>query len=458
MACGGGGGVTGSFALTVDERDPATMNQTVYGRWNGFQRTMLQWNALHPYNAVHGLRLPGPVDLERLQWVVGAVVEQRGLTGFMPEPAVYRYAGGAMQGTIRQLPAEGDALASLNREIEVQLNTPFTFTAPGDPFRFIVAVEPAGAWLALVYFHPIADAEGIVWLMRDIATAYRDPTCLAGLESWNRVPRRQDLTILRRPGLLLRWLAGLPRAIRSARSSHRPAYRDHADQHNGFRFLALPPPTLPRLLALAKSWGVTLNDLFLAAILLAVSPWAKGRFDAPRRRLVSVASIVNTRRELGVESEQAFGLALGSFRVAHEVPPSVGLEAVARAVQQQTGRAKRSRSFLATPLQLAVARFFFGLSSPARQQKFYLKSQPLCAGLTNLNLNALWQPAVGSASLDYYRAVSTGPAAPLVFSITTAGERLNVGVSYRATVFLNSDIERVQDDFQHGLRSAVLNE
>jgi NRPS condensation-like uncharacterized protein len=434
------------------------MNQTVSGRWNGFQRTMLQWNALHPYNAVHVLRLSGPVDLERLRWVVNAVVEQRGLTGFMPEPAGYRYAGGALQGTIRQLPAGGDALGTLNRAIEAQLNTPFTFNTPGDPFRFFVMIEPAGAWLALVYFHSIADAEGIVRLLRDIATAYRDPTRLAGIERWNRVPERHDLTMLRRPGLLLRWLAGLPRAIRSARSSHRPAYCDHADHRNGFRFFALPPPTLPRLLALAKSWGVTLNDLFLAAILLAVSPWAKARFDAPRRRLVSVASIVNTRRELGVASQSAFGLALGSLRVAHEVPPGVGFEAVARAVQAQTDQAKRSRSFLATPLQLAVARFLFERSSPARRQKFYPKHQPLCAGLTNLNLNALWKTADAGAPPDYFRAVSTGPATPLVFSITTAGDRLNVGVSYRPTVFLNSDLERVQDDFQHLLLNAVLNE
>lgn len=424
------------------------MNQPVAGRWNGFQRTMLQWNSLHAYNAVHVLRLTGPVDLERLQWVVGAVVEQRGLTGFLPEPAGYRYSGGPMLGPILPLSAEGDALGLVNREIEVQLNTPFTFAAPGDPFRFFVAAEPAGAWLALVYFHPIADAEVIVWLMRDIAIAYRDPTRLAGIERWNRAPRRHDLTMLRRPGLLLRWLAGLPGAIRSARSSHRPAYRDHADQRNGFHFFTLPPPTLPRLLALAKTWGVTLNDLFLAAILLAVSPWAKARFDAPRRRLVSVASIVNTRRELEAESQEAFGLALGSLRVAQEVPPGTGFEAVARAVQRQTARAKRSRSFLATPLQLAVARFLFERSSPARRQKFYLKNQPLCAGLTNLNLNALWNAADGGAPPDYFRAVSTGPATPLVFSVTTAGERLNVGVSFRTTVFLNSDVERVQDVFQ----------
>ena len=409
---------------------------------------MLQWNELHPYNAVHVLRLPGSIDLERLCRVVRAVVEQRGLTGFRPGPAGYHYAGGAMLGTVRQLPAEGDALASLTPEIEAQLNTPFSFATTGEPFRFVVAAEPAGLWLALAYFHPVADADAIARLMQDIATSYRDPGSLAGVNQWNRYPRGQDLAMLWRPALLLRWLAGLPSAIRSARASYRPDCRDPADLRNGFCFFSLPDSTLPRLKAAAKSWGVTLNDLFLAAILLAVSPLATRRSHSSRRRWLSVASIVNTRAHLGDESQSAFGLALGSFRVAHEVPPDIGLKALAREMQAQTVRAKRSRSFLATPLQLAVARFLFLRSSPARRPMFYAKHQPLWAGLTNLNLSALWRPADGSAPPDYFRAVSTGPATPLVFSITTAGDRLNVGVSFRTTVFLKPDVERVRDVFQ----------
>ncbi len=200
--------------------------------------------------------------------------------------------------------------------------------------------------------------------------------------------------------------------------------------------------------AAAKSWGVTLNDLFLAAILLAVSPLATGRSRSSRRHWLSVASIVNTRAQLGDENRSDFGLSLGSFRVAHEVPPDIGLEALARAMQAQTDRAKRSRSYLATPLQLAVARFLFVRSSPARRPMVYAKHQPLWAGLTNLNLNALWKPVDGSAPPDYFRAVSTGPATPLVFSITTAGDRLNVGLSFRTAVFSKSDVERVQEVFQ----------
>ena len=359
---------------------------------------MLQWNELHAYNAVHVLRLAGPVDLERLRGVVSAVVERRGLTGFRPGPAGFQYAGGAMQGIVRQLPVEDDALASLTHEIEAQLNMPFTLATEGDPFRFFVATEPAGSWLALAYFHPVADADAIVRLMRDIATAFRDPASLAGIKPWNRYPRGRDLAILWRPVFLFRWLAGLPAAIRSARASHRTDCRDPANLRNGFCLFSLPDSVLPRLKAAAKSWGVTLNDLFLATILLAVSPLATGRSKASRRHLLSVASIVNTRAQLGDENRSDFGLSLGSFRVTHEVPPEIGLEALARAMQVQTDRSKRSRSSLATPLQLAVARCLFVRSSPARRPMVYAKHQPLWAGLTNLNLNALWKPVDGSAT------------------------------------------------------------
>ena len=47
---------------------------------------MLQWNELHPYNAVHVLRLPGSIDLERLCRVVRAVVEP-GDTVVYPVPS-----------------------------------------------------------------------------------------------------------------------------------------------------------------------------------------------------------------------------------------------------------------------------------------------------------------------------------------------------------------------------------
>ena len=62
-----------------------------------------------------------------------------------------------------------------------------------------------------------------------------------------------------------------------------------------------------------------------------------------------------------------------------------------------------------------------------------------------MNLNALWPPETGSA-VDYFRAVSTGPATPLVLSVTTIRDAVNIGLSFRRTVFSPADIGRVQSE------------
>jgi hypothetical protein len=70
-----------------------------------------------------------------------------------------------------------------------------------------------------------------------------------------------------------------------------------------------------------------------------------------------------------------------------------------------------------------------------------------------MNLNSLW-PAGGNAPLDHWRGVSTGPITPLVLSVTTAGERVNMGVSYRTSVFSREDIGQLQARFLRQLESA----
>ncbi len=435
---------------------PTIAMQPTTGTWNSFQRTILQWNDLHPYNAVHGLLLPGPVDLERLRRVIAAVVERRGLTGLRIDRrrGSFRYEGGPMAGPVELIETAVNGWEDLAPVVERQLNAPFNTDGAVEPFRFLIADGAAGVRIVLVYFHVVADADAIVRLLHDIAAGYRDPDTLADLVPLARFPRRHDLAMLARPALLLRWLGALPAAILTARRSCRPNYRDAANLQNGFRYFPLPAVLLRRLQAVAKTWAVTLNDVFLAAALLAVSPLASTRHRDSRRRLLSVASIVNVRKEIRDGDDGFFGLALGSFRVAHEVPPGISLGQLARAVHQQTARIKASRSFLFTPLQLAVARWFFARYAPVRQRKFYQNNQPLWAGITNLNVNPIWEAVAAGSPPDYFRAVSTGPATPLVFSITTAGQQLNVGLSFRTTVFLNSDIERVQDGFQNLLANA----
>ena len=49
------------------------------GRLNAFQRVMLQWSELHPYNAAHTYRLSGPLSLPSLRQAIRDAFDHNGL-------------------------------------------------------------------------------------------------------------------------------------------------------------------------------------------------------------------------------------------------------------------------------------------------------------------------------------------------------------------------------------------
>src|SRR5256885_1274688 len=104
------------------------------GRFSAFQRTMLHWNELHPYNAVHVVRVPTVLDLARLHSAVNATIEFHGLAGLTLnlERGTYRYLGGPADCQLQMISSES---SSLGAEIERQLNTAFIPTGPFSPFR-----------------------------------------------------------------------------------------------------------------------------------------------------------------------------------------------------------------------------------------------------------------------------------------------------------------------------------
>jgi hypothetical protein len=128
------------------------------------------------------------------------------------------------------------------------------------------------------------------------------------------------------------------------------------------------------------------------------------------------------------------------------------LRELARAVQQQTSRIKQNRLYVATALELHFARALLRFFSLERRKKFYQKNYPLWGGITNMNLDSIWQPPAGSQPVDYLRAVSTGPATPLVLSITTIGGGVNIGLTYRIACFSALEVEQVKGGFLDAVR------
>ena len=419
------------------------------GRLNAFQRSMLQWNSLHPYNAIHVVRVPGVLDLERLRSAIKLTLESAGLTGLeLDERAgTYEYFGGSGSVELKPIsptPPHGPAFAE---ELERQLNTPFAHNSRFTPFRCFVAPQDQSFSLALVYFHPVADGESIVLLLKDIVQAYQGKVLPAPTDPLERYPGQSYSVLSRHPDVLVRKLASLPASAGRMRRTARPHYRDPGDLTNKFTFFSLGASRLGAMLQAAKSLQVTVNDLFLALLMKAMSQVAPDRTQAGRRSNLSLGCIVNTRRDLGLEEQRVFGLFLGSFIVHHRAAAGTPLEELARDIGRQTLWIKQSRLYLGAALELTLGRLLVSRFSEQRRKKLYQKHYPLWGGLTNMNLNRLWPTSQEGPSVDYFRAVSTGPVTPLVVSITTIGRVANVGLTYRPTVFGTPEIERIKACF-----------
>ncbi len=411
------------------------------GRLNIFQRTMLEWNDLHPYSAVHVVGVPAPFDRGRLSSVIETLFEASGLTGLVVDRnrGRYHYRGGACHYDVREVPCGAEPGDVLEREIETELNMPFPASDPLVPIRFFAAVGSGRFHLGLVYNHFVAGADSIVHLLKALTEAYMRGDVTAPAQQLNCYPGTYCAYMNARLHTVWDCLVTLPSFVRTLKQSYRPIYRDFTDQRNGLCLFTLSQPAAVKLHGAARALAVTVNDVLLAALLKAVSPLASGRFDA-RRKSISVAAIANIRKDFAITPEETFGLFLGFMRVTHAVPTGAGMETIALDVNRQTAEIKRKRLYLRAPLELAFGRFIMKRFTPERQRRFHAKFHPLWGGLTNVNLDTLWDGFQCEMPIGYIRAVSTGPVCPAVFSVTTVGSAMNGSVSYRKSAFSERDV------------------
>lgn len=421
----------------------AARRRKLKGRLNLFQQTMLRWRDLHAYNAVHAVAIDAGLDAATIERAIAAELAHCGLTGLELDRrrGRYEYRGGPAKVSLTVTRAER-VLDALAQSIEVQLNAPFADAPPLDPFRFFLVHAPDGAMLGLAYDHFVAGGDCIVTLLHAIVAR-----CNGTQPDTPRPllypPTQTSLFVHNLPRLVI-GLARLPALIRSARTTARPRFRDVTDGHNGYALYALVPGRYRRLAGAAKRWTVTQNDVLLALLLLAVEPFAPKRHQAARRRELAVASIMNLRGEFGDASQSAFGQFLGSLRVSHRVPPGITLEALARDVHAATSQVKREKLYLQTLLAMRYVQAAWRMMSPQQRAGFYVKSYPIWAGVSALNLNALWmREDMAVPPPVYIRGVPTGPIAPLVLATTTVGDVLYAGISYRTAAFARDDIDNM---------------
>lgn len=416
----------------------------VSGRFNEFQRTMLQWTGLHPYNAVHVARVDAPIDPDRLAERIRHVLVEAGLTNYTLDEGkgAYRYEGGPAPIELRILDAADGAETVVFGEMERQLNEPFAYQGRFQPFRFFMVVSGTVSYVGLAYFHVVADADSIGRLLLEIVAAAFDETCRP-LRDTELARRGSSRIPLGGPLAALRRIRGSYRKFQAMRQSHRSPPSRIETYDNVWFARNLDADASARILAEAKRRGVTLNDLCLAALLIAVIPAASLRFER-RRRHLSAGCVVNLRRDLPERRSRDFGLFLGSFAVTHPTPVDITLEELLASVHAQTAMIKRDKLYLASRLEFKANRFLFSRQRPEQQRHFYRKAYPVWGSITNYKMD-LEQGATAGMIGDYFRAVSAGPALALVVGITGVGGRLNFGFTYRPDSISKAAVEEIAD-------------
>ena len=414
------------------------MSGKLPGRLNLFQSAMLDWRDQHPYNAVHAARLDRAFDRGALVAAIERELAGAGLVGLAIDRARGRYVwrGTPSPVALEIVEPRGDWMQTLGAAFERHLNAAFPRDGALEPFRFFALADGDGFFLGLAYDHFIAGGDSIVALLEAIAARYAGTR--ADTPALRLYPPTHARLFVRHPWHFLRGLARFPALAASCRRTIRPRYRDITDGYNAFQLFSVERDDYLGLRRAAKRWGVTLNDA-LIALLLAVQDDAMPARDAKKRRHeLAVASIVNLRAAHGDDAHRTFGQYLGSLRVSHAMPAGAALADVAFDVHRATARIKREKLYLATLFAMAVDLRIGRLQTARQRMGIYAKNYPVGAGVSSLDVDALWHEAAARPSL-YVRGVPTGPLSPMVAAVTTCGERMCIGLSFRTTAVSRDD-------------------
>jgi hypothetical protein len=122
------------------------------------------------------------------------------------------------------------------------------------------------------------------------------------------------------------------------------------------------------------------------------------------------------------------------------------LRELAQDIHVQSAEWKRRRLYLQTLVVMFYSSIVWRFLGLSQRQRFHVKNWPVWVGVTMLNVDALWREggAAGPAPV-YMRGVSTGPLAPMVVAVTTAGGALEAGISYRTGAFEEGTADRIAD-------------
>jgi hypothetical protein len=420
------------------------------GRLNAFQRLMLQWSELHPYNAAHIYKIARPSAPEELSHAIRNTYLAMGI-GIVEvgdDGVSYRHQTDcAPEVTVVRGHENPDAM--LNDHVTRELNRPFE-RPRCKPCRFsIVEAETGSHYLVVTYDHWIADSTAARMVVRHVLDRY----C-----GWNRPENRRPLDLY--PGTYrevfahrlggTRLLGAGFHALRQwmrNRSVAQVPYSSSGQMAIRFELHHTVSGTIPQLRHFARSLGATVHDVILAALGRAMAEHLPRR-ALRKRQTMALGTIVNARGEAQEDLSGSLGAFLGYYLVRLAADKDLSLAEATQRIAAATGPIKAQRAYLHSLLNMKLASAVWPYLRATQKRHFMRTVLPLTAGVSNVVVRDDWMGSSGSGCIaEYIRGASTGPILPLVLTPTTWGEEMNVGVSYRIAGFSRQKIDGVMAMF-----------
>jgi hypothetical protein len=399
---------------------------------NLFQRLMRQWDHLHPYNAAQILKLTGQAD-----------------------PARLRQTWQETLSTLQLVPSNSFTILatdhSLTNFLSNQLNTPFANTE--SPFRPFLLQQNDHHYAGVIYHHYAADSVSIRMLLREwlLHTHAPDLARHAPFKHATRgyhSPLGPDRANWSPGGALLSTLRWAARNRHVARVDH----KGYADFTCRFDLHDLGPDLLAPLLTYTRRHRATLNDLFLA-VTAQVCDRHVPIHKSLRRPNLALGTIVDLRPYARCDLSDTFGLHLGFTSTTCTPPDLANFPQLLQAIARQSKSDKQTRVPLFSPIRMLAGLAVGKIYHPKKLIEFYRKRLPLAGGISNINLNRAWPAKFHPHPLlDYIRVSPTGPMMPAVFTPTTLGQNLNLGLTYRPSLIPPDRAQQMAEHFVNRLR------
>jgi hypothetical protein len=324
----------------------------------------------------------------------------------------------------------------------------FRFPAgASEPLLWTIAAGADQCWLLLAYRHIVADAYGVQLLIARVLMHLAPPTAN---QSWRPLSLSSTGEIAPKPRRRSTYsrVRGFVRGLRlyfQFRFVHKmPDERTIGDETTT-TWRSAPIGLLGRLQDKARASNAGLNDLFIAAVAVAIAELTPDRCISRHRRKLAIGTIVSMRRGSS-EPDDFFGVSLGdALALIHR--PDDNFDAVLEQVARCMRPLRRDRNAAASLSDMGgfFVNYVWPIFDVPNHRRSYRKILPICGSVSSVRIN---EGAFGPAAdriAGYVRACPLGPITPVVLAPTMWRDQLELTLTCRVATYARQKAEALLD-------------